>query len=114
MQYEAARIVTGLTRSVSIERLLSEIGWVPLSDRRHIQKLILVFKKKQGNLPIYLHEKFPLTVRESNPYNLRNSADFEAIIRRTEIYSKSVIPSSIKLWNELDIEIRNSPSLSIF
>ena len=114
LQYEAARIVTGLTRSVSIERLLSEIGWVPLSDRRHIQKLILVFKEKQGNLPIYLHEKFPLTVRESNPYNLRNSADFEAIIRRTEIYSKSVIPSSIKLWNELDIEIRNSPSLSIF
>jgi hypothetical protein len=40
IQYEAARIVTGLTRSVSIERLLNEIGWVSLSDRRIIQKLI--------------------------------------------------------------------------
>ena len=69
--------MTGLTRSVSIERLLTEIGWVSLSDRRHIQKLILAFKEKQGNLPIYLHKKFPLTVQESNSYNLRNSADFE-------------------------------------
>jgi hypothetical protein len=38
MQYEAARIVTGLTRSVSIDKLLNEIGWVSLSDRRKIQK----------------------------------------------------------------------------
>ena len=51
IQYEAARVVTGLTRSVSLERLLNEIGWVSLSDRRIIQKLILVYNEKQGNLP---------------------------------------------------------------
>ena len=114
IQYEAARLVTGLTRSVSIERLLNEIGWVSLSDRRIIQKLILVYKEKQGNLPIYLHEIFPTSVQNSNPYNLRNNDDFQSIIRRTEIYSKSVIPSSIKLWNQLDIDIRNSPTLTAF
>ncbi|WAR04253.1 hypothetical protein MAR_019622 [Mya arenaria] len=38
LQYEAARIVTGLTRSVSIDNLMKEIGWVSLADRRKIPK----------------------------------------------------------------------------
>ena len=54
IQYEAARVVTGLTRSVSIERLLNEIGWVSLSDRRTIQKLVTMHKAKQRSNPDYL------------------------------------------------------------
>jgi hypothetical protein len=46
MQYEAGRIVTGLTRSVSIDNLLNEIGLVSLSDRRKIQNFIIVYKEK--------------------------------------------------------------------
>ena len=42
IQNEAARIVTGLTRSVSLENLYSEIGWLSLSDRRRYQKLVIV------------------------------------------------------------------------
>ena len=38
LQYDAARAVTGLTRSVSIDNLNNEIGWVSLSDRRKLQK----------------------------------------------------------------------------
>lgn len=56
IQYEAARIVTGLTRSVSIERLLREIGWVNLSDRRKMQKLLLAYKEENGLVPSYLQE----------------------------------------------------------
>ena len=37
LQNEAARIVTGLTRSVSLANLYSEIGWLSLSDRRSYQ-----------------------------------------------------------------------------
>ena len=36
IQYEAARIVIGLIRSVSLENLINEIGWVALPDRRKI------------------------------------------------------------------------------
>ncbi len=54
LQYEAARVVTGLTRSVSINRLIQEIGWVSLSDRRTIQELVILYKKKAGELPNYL------------------------------------------------------------
>ena len=38
LEYEAARIVTGLTRSVSIANLNKEIGLLSLRDRRKLQK----------------------------------------------------------------------------
>ena len=34
LQHEAARIVTGLTRSCSLDDLYREIGWISLQDRR--------------------------------------------------------------------------------
>jgi hypothetical protein len=34
--------------------------------------------------------------------------------RRTDIYSKSVIPLSVKLWNEFSLPIHDAPSLSNF
>ncbi len=76
IQYDAGIIVTGLTRSVSIDNLLREIGWVSLADRRKIQKLTIVHKYKNGNLPSYLSELFPPIVNDINPYNLRNNNNF--------------------------------------
>ena len=114
LQYDAARAVTGLTRSVSINNLINEIGWVSLSDRRKLQKLVLIFKYKNGDLPSYLNDLMPEMVRDNNTYNLRNQLDYATVARRLEIYSKSVLPSSIKLWNDLDIETRNSDTLFSF
>ncbi len=114
LQYEAARTVTGLTRSVSIDKLLQEIGWVSLADRRIIQKLVIVYKEKNGNVPNYLHELFPPLVGRQTPYALRNNNNFETVARRTEIFSRSFIPSAAALWNDLDNDIKTSPSLLIF
>ena len=41
LQNEAARSVTGLTRSTSLINLYKECGWVSLTDRREFQKLVL-------------------------------------------------------------------------
>ena len=114
IQYEAARVVTGLTRSVTIARLIREIGWVSLQDRRNIQKLLLFHDYKTDNIPGYLHSIFPDTVANTNHYNLRNRDDYATIARRLEIYSKSVIPSTVKLWNELDAETQSIESLNAF
>lgn len=114
LQYEAARIVTGLTRSVSIERLLKEIGWVSLSDRRKIQKLIILYKARNGSLPNYLQDLFPSTVADLTDYPLRNNDNYSTIARRTQLFNVSFIPSSVELWNSLDTVIRNSDSLNIF
>ena len=44
IQNEAARIVTGATKLVSIHALLSDVGWESLSSRRENHKLILYYK----------------------------------------------------------------------
>ena len=114
IQYEAARIVTGLTRSVSLERLIKEIGWLSLTERRSMQKLMFVFKHQQGQLPSYINEIFPNSVLDNSTYNLRNNADYATVVRRLEIYSKSTLPASIKMWNDLDLDTRNTPTFSLF
>ena len=44
IQNEAARIVTGATKLVSIQSRLSETGWESLTSRREKHKLILYYK----------------------------------------------------------------------
>jgi hypothetical protein len=65
LQYEAARIITGATRSVSIDCLVKEV-----SDRRKIQKLVIEYKAKNGLLQDYLSSLFPPTVSETTSYFL--------------------------------------------
>ena len=56
LQNEAARIVTGLTRSVSLVNLYRECGWVPLHSRRKEQKLAFMYKAVKGLTPEYISE----------------------------------------------------------
>ena len=58
IQNEAARIVTGLTRSVSLVKLYNECGWTNLSVRRHQQKLHFMYKVNNGLVPSYITDLF--------------------------------------------------------
>ena len=44
IQLEAARIATGTTKLVSVQKLYNEIGWETLDDRRRKHKLVLFYK----------------------------------------------------------------------
>ena len=114
LQNEAARIVTGLTRSVSLDNLYRECGWVSLAERRRQQKLIFMYKSINGLVPTYVSDLIPPSVGEISTYTLRNQQNITVPLCRTEISRKSCIPSSISAWNSLDIELRNSPSLASF
>ena len=114
IQYEAARVVTGLIRSVSIDKLVKEIGWLPLSERRLFQKSVLMYKIKNGLAPEYLCNLMPPLVADRTVYNLRNIEDITVLRRRTELFSKSFIPSTTSYWNSLPMCIRNADSLNSF
>ena len=60
IQYEAARIVSGATKLISINVLLKETGREPLSSRRKKHKLVLFYKMVNGLCPDYLHSLDPL------------------------------------------------------
>ena len=114
IQLEAARIVTGSTRSTSLNNIYRETGWLTLSNRRLYQKLLIMYKIKNGMVPEYLSSLFPRTMDNPVPYNLRNNDDFITYPCRTALFENSFVPSGIKAWNNLPAQIRNSPSISCF
>ena len=59
IQNEAARIVSGCSKLVSLSDLREEGGWELLSERRRKHKLILFFTMVKGFAPIYLSNLVP-------------------------------------------------------
>ena len=114
IQNEAARIVTGSTKLVSIHSLLQETGWETLASRRKKHKLILFFKMQNGLSPYYLSSLLPPTVGSTTHYNLRNDSDLHTVYANTQQYYNSFLPSAIRGWNELSEETRNLPSVASF
>jgi hypothetical protein len=77
VQLEAALIITGLRKGTSHEKLYIELGWMPLKERRRINKLILLHKILHDETPEYLLNEFLLHANHQSSYNLRCSRVFE-------------------------------------
>ena len=108
IQNEAARLVTGLTRSVSFENLYEECGWVTLTQRR--QRHILSFIYKTGMVPSYIRELIPPLVSEITDHPLTNNRIISVPFNRTCISQKSCIPSNIRVWKRELIALLNLSS----
>ena len=114
IQNEAARIVTGATKLVSINNLLKETGWELLSTRRKKHKLSLFYKMNNGLCPSYLTSLVPPTVGNNTIYSLRNATNIQTIHARSQLYYNSFLPSVIRDWNTLPMDTRNANSLNSF
>ena len=114
VQLNAARIVIGATARCSTEGLYKETGWEPLSSRRTHHRLTLMYKIINGKAPGYLIDLVPNLVQDRTGYNLRNRGDIDVPPARINVFSNSFFPSTIRLWNELDIRIKNLPSVDAF
>ena len=73
-----------------------------------------MYKINNGMVPSYLHEIAPSLIRVNSNYNLRNANNYETLMRRTELFSNSFIPSAVKIWNDLPLNLRESQTLSSF
>ena len=94
MQIEAARIVIGVTRSISLNTLYTEIGWLTLDDRRTYQIIALTFKIQNNMVPDYLSDLL-LRSAENPQYNLRQQNNVLTLLR-TSLFERSFIPSVIQ------------------
>ena len=108
-QLDMARIVTGARRGTSHDLLYEELKWTLLRDRRYNIKIKQFCDIIEGNSPNYLSDLVPKPV---NPRNLRNSKNIPPIKCRTEVFRRSFLPSSITLWNELPVEVRNIEAIT--
>ena len=64
--------------------------------------------------PEYLHHLVPPTMQSTTIYPLQNGDNLIVSFCRLSITNSSVIPSTVKEWNKLDIAIRKLDSLSKF
>ena len=114
VQLHAARIITGLPIFASLNSLYFETGREKLDERRKSKKLALMYKIVNNEAPGYLNDLLPNMVNAASNYNLRNRLNFEIPFVRLCSYENSFFPSTLKLWNELPLNIRNSSSVSQF
>ena len=91
--------------------LYQEIGWKPLTQRRTKHKLHMFYKMSNDLSPTYLSSLVPSSF-ENTVYSLRDPQNIRPVLTRTQLYYKSFLPSSIREWNELPFECRNSDSLT--
>lgn len=69
-----------------------------------------------GLAPKYLQDLLIPCVLPQNNYSLRHQDDFKFVLPqiKTTAFMNSFLPSTIKLWNELPLQIRILPTVSSF
>ncbi len=112
IQTEAARIVTGATKLCSIANLYRDLKWETLSLRRKNNKLVQLYKMKNGLTPTYLTTLIPTETQQR--YALRNVNNIPSLCGRTQQYTNSFLPSTIRDWNSLPESTRYAPTISSF
>ena len=112
VQRQAALCCTGAYKHTRHVDLLRELGWETLSDRRRYHRLRTMFNIMNGAAPEYLTP--PPSVADTCPYRLRNRANIVQPRVRSEQYKRSFFPQTTTDWNNLELQIRDKPSLASF
>ena len=94
--------------------MFKETGWEKLKVRRLSINYVFFYKMSNNISPDYLSTLVPQPIENTIGYNLRDSSNLRQPFSRTELYYKSFLPSSIRLWNDLSSEIREAPSFTSF
>ena len=116
-QNRAARLITGTIRRTSVACLLKELGWCSVTDRRRKKRLMLFHKLMYDPaVPEFIKAIVPKTKKSAIDRPLRNMSNhiLAQPISRTTTYSRSFIPSTTRIWNELPTELRLADSHKAF
>ena len=112
IQYRAAKLVTGALHFSSQVKLEEDLSWETISDRADFLSLCIFHK-------ISLYETRPL-IRSCMPklhnkvVNTRSSNKYIEFKFQNDIYNKSFFPFVTKIYNSLDLSLRNLPNMEDF
>ena len=110
IQYSAALAVSGAWRGTNTDRLHEELGWESLYYRRWYRRLCHFFKLTLNQSPAYLYQLVPPL--RSVKYNLRGANVYESNVERTNRFASTYFQNCIKEWNQSDVSIRSSQTMS--
>ena len=102
--------MTGTIRGTSKEKLYQELGLQSMKER-WFRRLCCFYKILNNQAPAYLYSLFSPPNRH---YNTHNYSKIRQIFCRTETFSNSFLPKTIREWNKLDTSICQAPSYSVF
>ena len=113
VQLDAARLVTGAKKRTSHDALYRELGWLTLSTRRTICKLVKLYDILNNSSPTYLTDIFrPHMLTNIHSRSTRGSEvlNFSLPEYNLVIYKNFYVYSVIFAWNNLNVAIKSAPS----
>ena len=110
VQYKAALAITGEIQGTSRDKLNKELGLEPLKARRWHKRLCCIYKIMTEKAPNYLINLIP----KCDPTIKTRNNSIPTFHCRTDCFKYSFFPSTLNDWFSLDINIRNSESISLF
>ena len=111
IQRRAARFVTNsYDYKINCNKLLKDLQWIPLSERRAQYKVTNIYKARNNLLHI------PINHLNSNSNNTRASSRGNYAIPRSRstVHLQSFYQTSVRLWNSIPSSIQNSTSVEAF
>ena len=107
IQYNAVLAITGAVRGTFYQ----ELGFEFLQQRRWYRNFCCLFKIINNQSRRYLFQLIPsLNTR----YFSQNSENIPQLWTKHDFFRNFLFPSTIKEWNNLDLQIRKPKSISIF
>ena len=100
VQYTAALAVTGAWKGTNKSKLLDQLGWEYLHNRRRYCRLTHFFRLLKGDAPEYMTILIPQPKHLN--YSLRDQNVFEPLTTRIQGYYESYDPYCLRKWNKLD------------
>ena len=115
IQNESARIILMKKPRESAKPLLKELGWLNLEKKRQLHAEVLLHKIQKGNAPTALEEMLNEYKRSINTNTRQGRCEGLTYPGyRTNIMTNSYFISTIKTWNKLPIEIRETKTSNNF
>ena len=111
IQYNACLAITGAIRGTSREKIYQELGLESLQLRRWYRKFCLFCNGFKIEHTKYL---FHLISVRCTSYAARTKSNIPLIKTKHNFFKNSFFPSDILEWNNLDANLQNSKSISVF
>ena len=105
VQYNASLAITRAIRGTSQEKLYQELGLESLRSRRWLRRLCYFYKLVKTQKPLYLFNLIPPKLN-----SLCHPNTYSVTRCRNDYFKNSFIPYTVREWNRLTTQIRNSTS----
>lgn len=113
LQNRAMRTILKCNRYTPIQMMLNTLEWLNIRQRLRLNTIVFIRKMANGDAPGYLRSQIKY-VGDIQPYNLRNSDNFNVARARTTQMQRTLFYKGLQTYNEIPNEIRNENNIVTF